>query len=101
MNPEQLIAYCKKSAFTSASRDASPDQFCCNFNIVPKAIDPPLQEDRSGNSYAGGNGHTAKIARANKLTGDLEEEKTSFGTFQSTFRAAKIKCKKDNLLVLL
>ena len=53
-----------------------------------------IQEDRSGNSYAGGNGHTAKIARANKLTGDLEEEKTSFGTFQSTFRAAKIKCKR-------
>ena len=53
-----------------------------------------VQEDRSGNSYAGGNGHTAKIARVNKLTGDVYEEKTSFGTFQSTFRAAKIKCKR-------
>ena len=37
-----------------------------------------IQEDRSGNSYAGGNGHTAKIARVNKLTGDVHEEKTSF-----------------------
>ena len=60
-----------------------------------------LQEDRSGNSYAGGNGHTAKIVRFNKLTGDVYEEKPTFGTSQSTFRAAKIKCKKDNLLVLL
>ena len=60
-----------------------------------------IQEDRSGNSYAGGNGHSAKIARFNMLTGDVYEQKTSFGTSQSTFRAAKIKCKKDNLLVLL
>ena len=60
-----------------------------------------IQEDRSGNSFAGGNGHSAKIDRFNKLTGDVYEEKPTFGTSQSTFRAAKIKCKKDNLLVLL
>lgn len=60
-----------------------------------------IQEDRSGNSFAGGNGHSAKIVTFNKLTGDVYEEKPTFGTSQSTFRAAKIKCKKDNLLVLL
>ena len=37
-----------------------------------------LQEDRSGNSYEGSNGHIAKFARVNKLTGDVHEEKTSF-----------------------
>ena len=60
-----------------------------------------IQEDRSGNSFAGGNGHSAKIVTFNKLTGDVYEEKPTFGTSQSTYRAAKIKCKKDNLLVLL
>ena len=38
----------------------------------------PVQEDRSGNSYEGSNGHIAKFARVNKLTGDVHEEKTSF-----------------------
>ena len=37
-----------------------------------------VQEDRSGNSYEGSNGHIAKFARVNKLTGDVHEEKTSF-----------------------
>ena len=37
-----------------------------------------IQEDRSGNSYEGSNGHIAKFSRDNKLTGDVHEEKTSF-----------------------
>ena len=37
-----------------------------------------VQEDRSGNSYEGSNGHIAKFARDNRLTGDVHEEKTSF-----------------------
>ena len=53
-----------------------------------------IQEDRSGNSFAGGNGHSAKIVTFNKLTGDVYEEKPTFGTSQSTYRAAKIKCKR-------
>ena len=48
-----------------------------------------LQEDRSGNSYAGGNGHTAKIARVNKLTSDVYEEETSFGTFSQSLELLK------------
>ena len=48
-----------------------------------------VQEDRSGNSYAGGNGHTAKIARVNKLTSDVYEEKTSFGTFSQSLELLK------------
>ena len=37
-----------------------------------------IQEERSGYSYEDSNGHIAKFARNNKLTGDVHEEKTSF-----------------------
>ena len=51
--------------------------------------DSQVQEDRSGNSYAGGNGHIAKIARINKLTGDVYEEKPSFGTVSESLELLK------------
>ena len=57
--------------------------------IQPSTAHYTLQEDRSGNSYAGGNGHTAKIARVNKLTSDVYEEKTSFGTFSQSLELLK------------
>ena len=36
-----------------------------------------LQEDRSGNSYKDSNGHIAKFAMDNRLTGGVHEKKTS------------------------